>query len=67
MDNSCSLYLVSDGSLWVEKYYYIFVKEKAIENSSIAFWVYIVIHLVISLYYYWFVKNYWHGKIKGIL
>ena len=28
MDNSCSRYLVSDGSLWVEKYYYIFVKEK---------------------------------------
>ena len=50
--SSCSLYLVSDGSLWVEKYYYIFVKEKAIENSSIAFWVYIVIHLVIYLYYY---------------
>lgn len=49
MDNSCSLYLVSDESLRVEKYYYIFVKEKAIENSSIAFWVYIVIHLVISL------------------
>lgn len=37
MDNSCSLYLVSDESLRVEKYYYIFVKEKAIENSSIAF------------------------------
>ena len=57
MENSCSLYLLSDENLWVEKYYYIFVKEKQLEIIQLLFWIYIIIYLTYTLYYYLFVKN----------